>query len=255
MEVSKQELATAIEERDRLMELVKLISEDMEKIRRLENGLPGASDPVDSIQTRRVIANLNVVKHTLRQRRQQLNELEESLQQSAMYNDGLQDAINALRRQLEHQAAEINSLRTQLTVANEHIGVLSGTVDSLNNTVWAVTSELNEAERTAAILETELNTCYYIIAGKAELRDHRILETGFLRRTRLMEGDYDINMFTIADKRSLDTLWLGSHKARLLTRHPAGSYELQTVNGIKTLVISNRARFWDLTDYLVIQND
>ncbi len=255
MEVSKQELATAIEERDRLMELVRLISEDMEKIRRLESGLAETSEPVDSIHTRRVIANLNVVKRTLRQRRLQLNELEESLQQSAMYNDNLQGAINALRRQLEHQSDEIDTLRSQLTVANEHIGVLSGTVDSLNNTVWAVTSELNEAERTATILETELNTCYYIVACKSELRDHRILETGFLRRTRLMEGDYDIDIFTMADKRSLDTLYLGSQKARLLTRHPAGSYELLTVNGLKTLVISDRARFWNLSDYLVIQND
>ena len=48
LEVSKQELATAIEERDKLMQLVRLISEDMEKIRRLESGLPAINDSIGS---------------------------------------------------------------------------------------------------------------------------------------------------------------------------------------------------------------
>lgn len=255
MEVSKQELATAIEERDRLMELVRLISEDMEKIRRLEAGIPSETGSIDSIQAGRVIADINVVKRTLRQRRLQLNELEETLQQSVMYNDELQGAINALRRQLERQSGEINSLRSQLLAANRHIGSLIDTVDSLSNTVTTVTNELDEAERTAAVLETELNTCYYIVADKSRLKDYKILETGFLRRARLMEGDYDIDMFTMADKRMLDTLSLGSRKARVLTKHPVDSYGIIDADGMKSLVIVNPERFWSLTDYLVIQSD
>lgn len=255
MEVSKQELATAIEERDKLMRLVRLISDDMEKIRRLESGLSASHDSIDRQQSKNVIANINAIKNTLSQRRQQLNELETLLQQSAMYNDELQGAINALHRQLAHQSSEINNLRSQLTAANEYIGELSEAVDSLSNTVTTVTHERNEAERAAASLETELNTCYYIIASKSQLKDYNILETGFLRRSRLMEGDYDIAMFRTADKRSLDSLSIDSHKARLLTNHPDESYMITARGDRRLLTITDPSRFWSLSNFLVIQID
>lgn len=255
LEVSKQELATAIEERDKLMQLVRLISEDMEKIRRLESGLPAINDSIGEQQSGNIIANINVIKNTLRHRRQQLNELEAVLQQSAMYNDELQSAINALHRQLEHQSGEINNLRSQLTAANEHIGSLSDTVDSLSHTVSVVTSERNEAELAATNLENELNACYYIVATKSQLKKYNILETGFLRRSKLMEGEYDITMFSAADKRSLDSLTIKSHKARLLTNHPDDSYSITPQGDNRLLTITDRTRFWNLSNFLVIQAD
>lgn len=258
LEVSKQELATAVQERDQLMELVKLISDDMEQIRRLENILTvsNAQTAENPRQRTQLLADMAAIKKTLQQRRERLADLEGRLQNSAMYSEALQGAIDALRAQLEHQSLEMDSLRRQLTAANEHIGLLNDTVDSLNNTVIAVTDEKVAAENAATELNTELNTCYYVVGKKSELKAHNILETGFLRKSRLMKGDFDRGFFTITDKRHLATLPLNSRKAKILTNHPEKSFEITTdSNNQKALHILDKEEFWSLSNYLVIQID
>ena len=258
LEVSKQELATAVEERDQLMELVKLISDDMEQIRRLENILTVSDTQTaeNPRQRTQLLADMAAIKKTLQQRRVRLADLEGRLQNSALYSEALQGAIDALRGQLEHQSLEMDSLRRQLTAANEHIGSLNDTVDSLNNTVIAVTDEKVAAETAATELATELNTCYYVIATKSQLKAHNILETGFLRKSQLMKGDFDKGFFTVNDKRNIQTLPLNSQKAKLLTNHPEKSFEIIVdSNNQKALHILDKEEFWSLSNYLVIQID
>lgn len=258
LEVSKQELATAVEERDQLMELVRLISDDMEKIRRLENILTvsNAETAGNPRQRAQILADMAAIKKTLQQRRARLDELEGRLQNSALYSEALQGAISALHRQIEHQGIEMDSMRLQLMAANEHIGSLNETVDSLSNTVIAVTGEKEAAETAANGFETELNACYYVVAKKSELKAHNILETGFLRKSKLMKRDFDRNFFVVSDKRNLATLPLNSNKAKILTNHPEQSFEIIVdSNNQKALNILDREKFWSLSNYLVVQID
>lgn len=257
LEVSKQELATAVEERDQLIELVKLISDDMEQIRNLENILTvsNAQTAENAKQRSQIIADMAAIKKTLQQRRNQLTELEAKLQTSALYSETLQRTIDAFQQQLEKQSAEMDNMKQRLTIANEHIVFLNQTVDSLNNTVTTAIDEKTAAETTANKLETELNTCYYIVATKSALKAHNILETGFLRKTKLMKGDFDKIFFRTGDKRILNSLPLNSTKAKLLTNHPEKSYEIKDSDNQKTLFILNPDQFWSLSNYLVVQVD
>lgn len=70
-----------------------------------------------------------------------------------------------------------------------------------------------------------------------------------------MKGDFDKGYFVISDKRVLDTLALGTPKARILTTHPEASYELIQEKGSAVIRIKDPDRFWSLTNYLVIQKD
>lgn len=88
---------------------------------------------------------------------------------------------------------------------------------------------------------------------KKELKDNEIIETGFLRKTKIMEGDFDRNFFTTADKRTLTTIPLHSDKAKVLTNQPESSYVIEDVDGQKVLRITNPASFWSLSNYLVVQ--
>lgn len=65
-----------------------------------------------------------------------------------------------------------------------------------------------------------------MIASKSELKEHNIIESGFLHKIKLMKGDFDKGYFVISDKRTLSRLPLGSDKVKLLTTHPENSYEL-----------------------------
>ena len=98
---------------------------------------------------------------------------------------------------------EIESLRRQLTKANRQIGELNSAVDSLNLTVSTVEGQRDTAMMSSERFENELNTCYYVVAKKSDLKDHNIIESGFLRKTRLMRGDFDKDFFVTGDKRTL----------------------------------------------------
>lgn len=257
MEASRQELATAVEDRDSLMVLVRLISDDMEKISRIENvvSVTGLNADENPRQRARMLADLAAIRKTLQQRRERLAVLEGRLKESSLYSDELQGAIDAMRRQIDRQNTEMDSMRARLTRANETIGSLNRTVDSLNTAVTEVTGQKTAAETEATGLKNELNTCYYVAATKAELKTHNILETGFLRKTRLMKGDFDKTFFTTADKRRLRQIALPSQKASVLTNHPASSYRIVDVENQKTLTITDPERFWSLGNYLVIRID
>ena len=116
-------------------------------------------------------------------------------------------------------------------------------------------AERDSTDNANTELTNELNTCYYAIGNKNELKDNKIIETGFLRKTKIMEGDFDRNFFTRADKRTLTQIDLNSTKAEVLTNQPAGSYSIDDLNGHKVLRITNPALFWSLSNYLVIKID
>lgn len=256
-EVSKQELATALNERDQLLALVKEVSTGLEQIKQLENIMTVSAEHPErnANQQAQILADISSLKERIQQRKKQLEELETKLQRSTINNKELQETVEALRIQIDSQIEEIESLKQQLTAANEHIGSLNNQVDSLNTTVTTVTGERNAAQEASVKLENELNTCYYVVATKSELKSHNIIETGFLRKTKLMKSDFDKGCFVISDKRTLSTLPLNASKVKILTNHPETSYELTDENGQKVIKITNPEQFWSLTNYLVVQKD
>lgn len=257
MEASRQELATALEERDQLLSLVKEISVSMDQIRHLENimTVAGTHAKENPSQRTRILADISSLKRTLKQRREQLAQLETRLEESSLYTDELKSTVKILYNQIDTQTREIENLRGQLTMANARIDSLNNAVDSLNTTMATINDNLDMANAASTRLEDELNTCYYIVASKSELKQHQILETGFLRKSRLLKGDFDKGFFVIGDKRNMHSIELNSDKARVHTNHPEDSYTIRKENNKKTLVILDPDKFWSLTNYLVIQTD
>lgn len=256
-EVTKQELATALAERDELLSLVKEVSQGMEQIKQLENimTVTAAGHNENTAQKAQILSDISILREKIQQRKEQLQALEAKLQESTINNKDLKETIDALRTQIDSQIEEIDSLKLQLTAANERISVLNNAVDSLNTTVSNVSVERDAAQDASIKLENELNTCYYAVGSKSDLKSHNIIESGFLRRTKLMKGDFDKGFFVISDKRMLNALPLNTKKAKILTNHPETSYEMVEDGGMKVIKITNPDEFWSLTNYLVIQKD
>ena len=66
-----------------------------------------------------------------------------------------------------------------------------------------VTTQKDAAEETANAAIKELNTVYIAIGSNKELKEKKILQSGFLRKTKVMKGDFDMNYFSAVDKRTL----------------------------------------------------
>lgn len=239
-DASKVELQNAVADRDQLFLLVNEISQGMDQIKDLENILTvnanaGGETPS---QREQIQADIASIQKALQERREKLAELEKKLNNSTLTNNNLRSTIATLRNQIDTQSNEIESLKTNLTAAKARIGELNTAVDSLNTTVTTVTAQKDEAEQQSVDLANELNTCFYAVGSKKELKDNEIIETGFLRKTKIMEGDFDRNFFTTADKRTLTTIPLHSDKAKVLTNQPESSYVIEDVDGQKVLRIT-----------------
>lgn len=254
MEASRMELASAVEERDELLALVREISLGMEEIKRLEN-IMTISASRSHENKRLILKDVSSIRRVIEKRRAQLDTLEVKLRESSLYNDMLGETIDILRSQIDSQRKEVESLHSRLVEAMAEIGNLNNAVDSLCSTVSSVSEERDSAREESLRLRDELNACHYVIATKAELKKNNIIESGFLRKTRILEKEFDNTIFKAGDKRILDSIAIGSKKARILTNHPADSYVVIRRGDSCFLVIKDSRIFWSLSNYLVVQTD
>ena len=187
-------LRQALADQDSLLALMNDVTEGMNQIKQMENILstPSANLSAESNDRREQIRNdMLVIQQTLQMRRDRLAELEKKLSGSSANNATLQKSIATLKEQIANQESTIESLRGELEKANIHIEHLTANIDSLNTEVTAVTAAKDQAEQTAVAVTNELNTCYYAIGSKSELKDHKLISTGFLRKTKILPQDFE----------------------------------------------------------------
>lgn len=265
--VAEQEISVdpAVSQRDSLIALFNDISDDIFQIKEMESiiSLPANMQTENGRTVPQLRDDLLAIQQTLQLRRQKLEELEKKLKDTdaqnadmAGKNADLLKMIENLKTQMTENEKTIVSLTEQLEAAKTTITQLNTKVDSLNTSVATVTAEKDAVEEKNQQLTTEMNQCYYAIGSKSELKKHKIIETGFLKKTKIMQGDFESGYFTVADRRSLTAIPLYSKKAKVLTNQPTDSYSFsKDANGNKTLNIMNPARFWSTANYLVIQTD
>lgn len=253
----RDSLEMALANQDSLLSLINDISTDMASIKGIEQILGDAGAVRgDSPSRRQQLRNdMAAIRATLEQRRERLAELEKKLKASGASNTTLSKTIETLKAQIADQENTIADLSAKLSTANSTIADLNVRVDSLSTTVAAVTEAKDQAEEENVKLTDELNLCYYAIGSKKELKQYDIIKTGFLKKSKVLPADFDTSYFHRADKRTLTTIELHSTKAKVMTDQPADSYQIVDQDGQKVLKIKNTARFWDKSNYLVIQTD
>ncbi len=250
-------LATASAEKDSLLALMDEINEGMLQIKQMQD-IVSVQDLSRETPDRKqqLRTDMAAIQQAIAERQQKLAELERRLSQSNNYNDKMKRTIEGLKAQLESQQAIIDDLNKQLAAAHIEIQNLNSRVDSLGSAVNTEREQKKAVQEENARLTDDVNTlnnCYYAIGSNKELKAHKIIEKKFLGKTRIMEGDYEKSYFTKADKRTLTEIDLHSNKVKLWSRHPEGSYSIADTGSGKKLIITNPTRFWEQSNYLVVQ--
>lgn len=250
-------LKVALANQDSLLILMNEISENMSQIRSVEKIISVSDMNSESASRREQLkSDIISIRKTLEERRTQLEELEKKLQNSTYNNGLLKKSVESLKAQITQQEEMIASLRNDLAKANIVIEELKTSVDSLNTTVSDVSEQRDKAQQENANLINEMNTVHYIVGTSKELKTAGVLKNGgFLRSAKLNTAGFDVTLFTAADKRKLNTIPLYSKKAKVLTSQPKDSYTITDENGEKILNITDASRFWNASDYLVVQID
>lgn len=246
-------LSTAMAEKDSLFALLTEVSEAVDEIKEMERLMAGGVFKETPDQREELKNNLALIKQAMQARREKLNALEAKMKKSANYNAEMKKTIESLRNKIDMQESTIAQLTADLENANAQIQKLNVRVDSLHEVNRAVNKEMEAAQNEALQLTNQLNECYYVVGSKKELKENNIIKGGFLRKTKLMQEDFEQSYFTKADKRELNKLNLHSKKAKVMSNHPKGSYNLIDEGGVKVLVIEDADKFWSLSNYLVVQ--
>ncbi|MBO7609136.1 MAG: hypothetical protein J6S96_02895 [Muribaculaceae bacterium] len=247
-------LATVNAEKDSLMALMMEINDGMAEIKRMEDIVTVRDLSHETPDRKQQLRDdIVAIQKGIAERQKKLAELEKRLKQSTNFNDEMKKTIEGMKKQLATQQSTIDDLTKQLAAAHVQIDNLNTRVDSLKTVNTQVNKEKTEAQEESKRLENELNTCYYAIGSNKELKANNIIEKRFLRKTKIMEGDFEKSYFTKADKRTLNEIPLHSKKAEVMSKHPADSYSIVDVGGTKKLVINDSRRFWEYSNYLVVK--
>lgn len=194
--------------------------------------------------------NLEFIQTTMAENKRLIEELQAKAKESSIVSTKLKEAIQKLTQQLEDKNKEIENLQAQLAEKDIEINNLGATVTSLTEENNEVKASNESYKKLTDNQDAQLNTAWFVYGTSKELKEHKILVKGDV----LENEDFDKDYFTKIDIRKTTSIPLGSKYAKMYTTHPAGSYSLlKDSNGEYTLRISDPAKFWSVSKYLVIR--
>lgn len=200
--------------------------------------------------------NLAGIKERLQQNRDMLTKMQAKLDNTSGNNSVLKKTIADLQARITDQEKKIADLSNQLESANEKIGELNTQVQKGQEDLAAETEAREKAQAEAVAAENLANQVYYAIGTNKELKQNGLLEKKFLGATKVLQGDFNKNYFTVGDKRNLSMINTGGKKVKIWGNIPKESYEiLNNADGTQTVKITNPSQFWSRTPYLIIQID
>ncbi|HIZ26686.1 MAG TPA: hypothetical protein H9969_06445 [Candidatus Barnesiella merdipullorum] len=241
-----------------MIQLINDVEEGFRQMKEAENYLVTQKDANGevSLTTREQIKNdMTLVAETLQKNKERLDKLQQQLKQSKNQSASLQKTIERLQTEITEKTELITSLQESLAKRDVRIAELDDAVNNLTGQVENLATENQQQKEVLQSQDEALNTVYYALGTNKELKEQKIVEGGGLFSSKkVMESDFNKDYFTTADMRKLREIPFDSKKAKFLTKHPEGSYELQKDNeGYLTLVITNPENFWSLSRYLVVE--
>lgn len=202
---------------------------------------------------RAILEDLKFIQNKLAQNKTEIARLKQRLKNSSLSStkiaSTLQTTIDNLTAELDQKNKQIEALRDELAAKNIVISEQGKQIDDLNTNVNTLTESNNQKQRVVEAQDKTLNTAYFVFGTKSELKEQKILQSGNVLRGNNFNKDY----FTKIDIRTDKEIKLYSKRAKLLTTHPAGSYNLtKDSKGQYILYITNPTSFWSVSKYLVI---
>ncbi|MBR5512124.1 MAG: hypothetical protein IKU50_07965 [Bacteroidaceae bacterium] len=194
--------------------------------------------------------DINFINETLQKNKQQIAELEEKLNKNQSYSKQLKTMVEKLKKELAEKNEQIAALQQELSQKNIHIEELDKSVQQLTGSVDELNATKAANEKIISAQENALNTVWYAIGTKSELKEQKILDG----KKVLRDAAANMSYFTKCDRRELKTIETHEKNAKLLTTHPEGSYKLERNSEKKyVLTITDADNFWSVSKYLVIQ--
>lgn len=245
-----QNYEAELHETDSLVASVLTNFQEISSVEGMINVNPRSGD-LQRSERDRIKDNMLLINDKLRASSEALDQLTKKLESSGKENKRLHGTIAALRKELENQKQRVLALSEELERKNLAIGVLDSMLTQRNGDVDRLNVATAQQAEALATQEKELNTVRYCVGTSSDLKEMNLIKSG-----RVVTENANMSYFTKTDLRELSQIPLFSRKARLLTVHPASSYELVPGSDKQlVLYIKNAQAFWSNSKILVVQVD
>lgn len=240
-------------EMEEYMDLIQRVNDGFDAIRTEQNYITVNSDviegePTADMQTR-VAEGFAMVNRLLEENKARIDELEEKVKRSGIQSAKLRKTIGELTQQLEQKNIEISNLQYELEQRDFRIDSLLAENATVSARAADLEAQTIDQTETIAEQDAAINRAYYIMASRKDLKEKGI-------DAKKMSAAFRDQYFTEVDIRDLGVLRVNSKTAKILTKHPAGSYELERDSDRNyVLRITSPIEFWSVSKYLIIQTN
>jgi DNA repair exonuclease SbcCD ATPase subunit len=258
-ENQKLDLAIQLSQRDSIINEWVLafneIESDIKKITERENmlSLQSMNPEITQDKKNEILKEIQLIHDMIDQNKKRISSLNAQLRNSGIQIASLQARIDTLDAHIAQRDEEMAELRTELVDRNFEIGQLHQKVDTMETVI---------AERETRISEQtgELNKAFVVSGTYKDLKEKGLLVKegrvlGLGGKESVQENSLNDQLFTQIDITETLTIPVNSKDAKLVSEHPANSYELikDDAGKIAYVEIKDPATFWKISRYAVVE--
>lgn len=266
----KNELKALMEKRDSLLQVNNTkdmmirsfsvsfdeIEKNLDLIRQREGLLKMHAGSTADIADKRteINRNINEINELMSRNTYKIHALNAQMKRTQLNNEGLKNMITSLAGHMMVKNDELIGLSGLLNKKDKQLAVLGNTTLSLVKEIKNQDDTINADQHQLNFKDQELNTVFYFIGSIKELKAKHLLD----EHGKLV-SNFNRDVFTAIDARNEPYIPGNklSEKAiiRVLTPHPAGSYEfIKNDQGkIVNLKIKDQNEFWRISRYLILE--
>jgi uncharacterized protein (DUF3084 family) len=230
------------------------IEKDLNTVKEKENIITMKSEDKEFSKDKKqqILKDIEYVNTLLDQNKKKIASLTAQLNKSGGTIKGLQVRIAELENSMKERETEIAELKTKLTQKDFQIGQLNTKMSE---------QEVAIAQKDEKITNqtAEMNKGFIASGTYKDLKAKGLInkEGGFLgigRKEAMLQG-FSQNVFTQVNITETKSIPVNSKNAKLITYHPASSYELvrDKDNKIASIDIKNPNEFWKVSKYAVVE--
>ncbi len=229
------------------------IQTDLAEITQKENAIENASNNPEMIRTSRdaIKAQIQDLRTMMDDSRNKLEALNEKLRKSNVRYRKFEKMVASLNEQLAAKDKDITALNAQ-------IATLNASVETLKTSVTELTFQTDEQTRKIDDQTTARNTAFVTVGTSRELSEKHVVrkEGGLLGlgKTTRIEPNVTTDQFNKIDITQVKSIPVDHKKdVKLVTTHPSDSYTFEKEQEkVTSLVITDPAKFWSGSKYLVV---
>lgn len=251
----RTELSAKMEEMDEMNLFLDAVNVSMDSVIGMEGSVLRTTGESPLSKKDQIKQNIESYKLILQQQRDRLSILEKKLKDSNAYSGKMQKTIAALKQQLEEKDQAIVKLTEELEQRNFAIEELKENVSQLNVQVTELEEDTKAKAEEITRQTDQLNEAYVIIATKKTLKEIGLAKGGTLfNKLKVDASNVDKSMFKKIDIRTTKSFQIPDDDPTVLSQMPEGSYKItETGDDSSTLTITDPARFWSVSRYLIIR--